>query len=200
MKPMIVVLLLAAATVFAHADGINLTNEYGSISVSNAGIVSNESQIKTFNGMNGVKGRALGYLNYATGALMSGSIAAGGTFSATGSSFDIYGAYPGMPKGTIFSGTFVGPINWIFDGASGVHGNNLTYTLSGTIEGMLYTGRMVTGETTQTIYSTNGQLAQGIGHIRGGRTTLGAPEPSELLLFGSGLVAIAGAVRRRLLV
>jgi len=55
----------------------------------------------------------------------------------------------------------------------------------------------VTGTTTQTIYSVKGQISQGIGHIRMGDTTFGTPEPGTLGLLGTGLVAIAGMLRRK---
>jgi hypothetical protein len=76
-------------------------------------------------------------------------------------------------------------------------GQSLTYTLSGAIQGTLWNGRFVTGTTTQTITSTNGQLTLGIGHIRVGNTSILTPEPGTLGLLGTGLVAIAGMLRRK---
>jgi PEP-CTERM motif-containing protein len=72
------------------------------------------------------------------------------------------------------------------------------YALSGTIQGTLWNGRFVTGTTTQTINSTRGQITLGIGHIRMGDTTILTPEPGTLGLLGTGLVAIAGMLRRKL--
>jgi hypothetical protein len=102
----------------------------------------------------------------------------------------------GQPKGTIFSGSFVGPIMWTLTSAPGA--KNLTFTLSGTIQGMLYDGRKVTGTTVQNIFTVNGQLSQGIGHIRVGSTPLAIPEPGTLSLFGAGLVGLGGMFRRKL--
>ncbi len=198
MKAALLLIVLALALpVTAFADGIVLTNQNGSISISTAGISSFGSQLKSFNGVVAPPGHSLGSVRFSTGALISGSIAAGGTFSSTGSSFVVIGkGNYGQPKGTIFNGSFVGPIIWTLTSPPGA--KNLTFTLSGTIQGMLYNGRMVSGTTVQNIYTINGQLAQGIGHIKVGSTPLAVPEPATLGMFGVGLVALGGMFRRKL--
>jgi len=192
----ILALLALALPIAAWADTIDLTNQYGSISVSNSGITSTNSELKSFNGISAGKGHSLGYVNFTTGALSSGTISGGGTFSDVGSSFTIVGkGSSGIPKGVIFSGAFSSPITWTLTSGSG---GNLTFTLTGQISGMLYNGHVATGTTTQYIYSAKGQLSQGIGHIRVGNTTLSSsPEPGTLGLLGTGLVGIAGIFRRR---
>jgi len=194
----LLIVLALALPLTAFADGILLTNQNGSIAISNAGISSTGSQLRSFNGIVAPPGHSLGSVSFSTGALISGSIAAGGTFSSTGSSFVVIGkGNYGQPKGTIFSGSFVGPIIWTLTSPPGA--KNLTFTLSGTIQGMLFDGRMVSGTTVQNIYTINGQLAQGIGHIKVGSTPLSVPEPGTLSMFGVGLVALGGMVRRKLI-
>ena len=194
----LLIVLALALPLTAFADGILLTNQNGSIAISNAGISSTGSQLRSFNGIIAPPGHSLGSVSFSTGALTSGSIAAGGTFSSAGSSFVVIGkGNYGQPKGTIFSGSFVGPIIWTLTSPPGA--KNLTFTLSGTIQGMLFDGRMVSGTTVQNIFSTNGQLAQGIGHIKVGSTPLSVPEPGTLSMFGVGLVALGGMVRRKLI-
>lgn len=100
----------------------------------------------------------------------------------------------GQPKGTIFSGSFVGPIYWTL--VSKV-GQELTYTLTGTITG-IYDGKTVTGTVTESFYTVPGQLTKGIGHISLGTTQLSVPEPGTLGLLGTGLIGIAGLFRRKL--
>jgi len=194
-RVLVLALLALALPMAAWADGIDLVNRFGSISISASGITSVGSQLKQFNGVTATTGHSLGSVSFSTGALISGSIMSGGTFSDVGSSFVIIGKGNQTPhKGTIFSGAFVGPITWTLVSQSG---QSLTFQLSGTIQGTLWNGHFVSGTTTQTIYSIPGQLARGIGHIRVGNTSILTPEPGTLGLLGTGLVAIAGMLRRK---
>jgi hypothetical protein len=194
-RVLVLALLALALPMAAWADGIDLVNKFGTISISAGGITSKGSRLKEFNGVVAGPGHSLGSVSFSTGALLSGSILSGGTFSDAGSSFLVIGKGSQVPhKGTIFSGAFVGPISWTLVSQQG---QKLTYTLSGTIQGTLWNGHIVTGTTTQTIYSNNNQISLGIGHIRLGDTNLLTPEPGTLGLLGTGLVAIAGMLRRK---
>jgi hypothetical protein len=194
-RVLVLALLALALPVAAFADGITLTNQFGTISMSSSGISSKGSELTSFNGIQAPPGHSLGTVSYSTGALLSGSVAAGGVFSSAGSTFDVVGkGNYGEPKGAIFTGGFTGDIQWTL--VSSV-GQKLVYTLSGDLSGQLYNGVNVTGQTTQTITTHPGQLNQGIGHITLGTTTLTTPEPGTLGLLGTGLLGIAGMFRRK---
>jgi hypothetical protein len=198
MRRVVVLAVLALLLpMLAWADGINIVNQYGTITISLNGLTSSQSELKQFNNIKAGPGHSLGKVDFATGAFQGTDLFSNGTFSDVGSSFLVTGnGTHGVPHGTIFSGTFVGPITWT---VTSHQNQTYTFALTGNLLGQLWTGLTVTGTTTQNIVAYHNQwLLDGKGAIHLGNTHFATPEPGTLGLLGIGLVSIAGVVRRKL--
>ena len=188
----------------AWADGIDLTNQFGTVTISNSGISTIGSELMSWGKFQASKGHSLGTVSFTTGAFTSGGIWTGGTLSATGSTFNVVGVGLWAKKLTgqgspvaLFTGSFTGPINWTIVSHTGKFA--YVFALSGDLYGMMYTGHDVTGTTTQTIYAYQNQwYKDGKGGIDLSHDHFNTPEPGTLVLFGAGLIALAGTVRRKL--
>ena len=189
MRRVILLALLALALpVASFASSVDFTNSGGTLSGSSSGLTLTGSELIAVKGLGGgglVTGN-LGTLSFTTGAL-TGSLANGGTFAA-GGTFTIAG------NGTVFSNTFTGsfsgPVSWtLITLPNGTH----NYTLSGAVSGPGFNGATI-----QLTINTGKGFFDGSTTISSGDTNLLVPEPGSLGLLGTGLVGIAGLVRRKL--
>jgi PEP-CTERM motif-containing protein len=197
---LLAVLALALPTALLAGSSVDYTNSGGMLSGSSSGLTLTGSALIVANGLNGggpVFGN-LGTVTFQTGALMSGSLAQGGTF-AGGGWFTITGnGTNGIPNGTVFSGTFDGPVTWtLVTLSNGTH--NYTLGPSG-FTGMSGSGVRTVGATNQLTINTGKGFFDGSTTIASGDSNLSlvVPEPGSLGLLGTGLIGLGGVVRRKL--
>ena len=196
--PLLLLCLMLPSLSFATSS-TDFSNSGGTLSGTSAGLSLTGSTLIAVIGFNGgglVTGD-LGTVSFSTGALSSGSLQMGGTFGS-GGTFTIDGnGTGGLPNGVLFSGTFSGSVTWTLTTlANGTH----NYTLTGVVTGTMG-GASVNGVTVQLTINTGEGFFNGSTTISGGDTTVAGsvPEPSTLTIFGTGIFAVAGALRRKVL-
>jgi PEP-CTERM motif-containing protein len=193
MKRVLLICLLSLvlpAIAFAGSSN-DYGNVGGTLTGTSSGLTLTGSELTSINLTTG----NLGSVSFSTGALTSGSLAGNATF-ASGGTFNIT-----ENSGLVFNGTFNGPVTWTLEPGVGKQGQ-MTYVLTGQVSGTWSNGVAVMGTTVQIAVTSsgafNGTISCTNGTCLSGDTILtGVPEPGTLGLLGTGLVGVAGILRRK---
>jgi hypothetical protein len=170
------------------------TNSY----ITTGPIGTTLTSVSGYNGGGIITGSNLGTINFTTGARISGGMGGNATFAPGGSIVINSNGSGGLPVGVLFTGTFTGTTSWTVT-TTGQGSNTLYYyTLSGTISGVFSNGQTVSGQTFTISVLTQQTFHGSIGINNGNMSVLVTPEPGTLSLFGTGLIGLAGLVRRKL--
>jgi hypothetical protein len=198
------VLLTLALPMAAFAGNVDFTNSGGMLMGGNTGLSLSGGAITTITGLTPtiLTGPNLGSIAFTTGAFTSGNAMNGGTFGSGGSFTITAENVPGIANGTtIFTGTFNCASGnlclWQTGNSMNPNGNH-QYTLTGTITGTWYNGATLNGMVTQLTVTTGHAFFDGMVAVSSGDTSITTPEPGSLVLMGTGLVGLAGALRRKL--
>jgi hypothetical protein len=189
---MVLLVLALPLAAFATSGQVDFTNSGGTLTGSSSGLSLTGSVLTEVNGLGPMQTGNLGTVSFTTGALLTGN-GNQTTLFASGGSFTIVDG-----STTLFTGSFdcsdPNACEWkLTTLANGTH----SYTLTGGLTGTWYNGMPVYGATVQLTINTGKSLFDGSTTLNSGETNIVVPEPGSLTLMGTGLVGLAGLLRRK---
>ena len=174
----------------------SLNNSGGTLTGSNAGLSLTSANLTE---IRGITGADLGTVTFTTGPLVYGSLQGGGFFNTTGSL--LITLNPNVLGGklsggaTLFNGSFEYVYNFPYLSWTAEGGG--LYLLQGAAYGTLPNGSNGQAFINETFYGSFNSNGMFTGTVVSGSIDVN-PEPGTLGLFATGLVGVAGAVRRKL--
>ena len=195
-RVVLLTILALALPIAAFCDSnVDFNTSHGTLTGSAAGLQLTGSTLVSVTGLYGNPTGNLGTVSFTTGALLTGNLSAGATFSGAGSTFTVMGnGTGGVPNTTLFTGSFAGNVTLTESGTS-LH----SYFFSGVVSGTLADGTKVSGPVVMNFATGKGWMGEAItiGSIDS-TVVQTVPEPGTLGLLGTGLLAVGGLVRRKL--
>lgn len=193
-------LVCLALPLAAFANDVDFGNDGGIIAFGNNALSLTGSVLGSVSGLgNGMCSVAVpcGSVTFTTGALLSGNTLNGAIFGPGGTITIKGNGLDGLPNGIIFQGAFTGDSTWTHTGTIGVSAD-IVYNLFGNISGKWFNGSTYSGGLTQITVNTGPKGFQGWANLASGDIFVATPEPGTLVLLGTGMVGLAGIVRKKL--
>lgn len=214
----IIVLALALTPAVALADSVDFGFTGGTLNLSGGGLTSggSPSTLTTVDknptpptpDFAGILGSFALTTGAASGSLALTTIGSSTTLAGGGSILvTANGSWGSIASGTtIFSGAFSGPVTWTL---TTIVGSNYFYNLTGNVTGnldqalinLLFPGCSTCNFSSGSLFTLNISSTgafSGAANIQSGNMAVVVPEPGTLALFGSGLIGIAGLIRRKM--